>query len=141
MSKSTKKIVKFSSVLGILLSLTALGTTQASALELPLPFGLDMLQPGVKLEPSLKILDDSGNRNNLQLCLLSCSPLGVPSNNFSSSPNRRLQPQLQNILPVQPSSGPSIPQRTSPSQPQLGNFIPVQSGSRPSIPQTPASPK
>ena len=140
MSNSTKKLVKFSSVLGVLLSLTTLGTTQASALELPLPFGLDNLQSGLKIEPSLKLLDSSGNRNHLQLCILPCSPLGVPSNNLSSPPNPRPQPQLQNVLPVQPSSGPSVSQTSPLSQPQLRNLIPVQSDST-SIPQTPASPK
>lgn len=117
MSKCAKNIVRISSVLGVLLSLTTLGMTKASALELPgLPISLPLgklLERGLELEP--KLMDNSVNRNNVQLCLPLCS-LGVPTNTLSSPQGPRPQPQLQNV----PSdsrfgSGQNIPSRRLPS--------------------------
>lgn len=116
MSKSTKKIVSISSVLLVLLSLNTLSTTKASALPLPLPslpFGLDKLpEKGIKLgvEPSLKVIEESVNRNNVQMCVLPCG-LGVPTNLSAPQPQAP-QPQPRNIPPQSPlSRGQGIPGR------------------------------
>lgn len=123
MSKFGKNIVKLSSVLGVFLSLATLGTTQASALELPgvpLKLPLDaLLQRGLELEP--KLMDDSVNRNNLLLCLPMCA-LGVPGNTLSAPQGSRPQPQMQNIPPAarpMPGPGQPMPGQSMPGRPAL----------------------
>lgn len=108
---SADKLVKVSTVLGILLSLTTLGTTKASALDLPgLPVSLpldQLVQRGLELEP--KLMDDSLNRNNLQLCLPICS-LGIPTNTPAVPQQQRMQPQVQSV----PQAPRSIPAQNMP---------------------------
>ncbi len=106
MSKSAKKIVSISTALLVLLSLNTLSTIKASALEVPLPslpLGLDKLpEKGIKLgvEPSLNLIDESVNRNSMQMCVLPCE-LGVPTN-LSTPQTQAPQPQPRNLPPQSP---------------------------------------
>jgi hypothetical protein len=120
MSKSTKNIVKFSSLLGVVLGLSVLGMTKASALEIPIPFGLEQLtQRGVKLgvEPTLRLFDKSVNSNQLQLCILPCK-VDAPTDAISSPQTPALQPQLKDVLPETPVSQENSPATEAPSQRQ-----------------------
>jgi len=121
MPKSVKNLVKVSSVLGILFSLNTLGgMTKASALELPgLPVSIpldQLVQRGLELEP--KLMDDSVNRNNVQLCLPVCSlGIPIPTNTLSLPQEQRLQPQLRNI----PQAPQPIPSQNMPSRRPLSS--------------------
>ena len=117
MSKSAKKIVSISTALLVLLSLNTLSTIKASALEVPLPslpLGLDKLpEKGIKLgvEPSLKLIDESLNRNSMQMCVLPCE-LGVPTNLATpqtQAPQPRNVPPQSPLNPVQGIPGKQVP--------------------------------
>lgn len=94
MSCSIQYIVKLSAMLPFLLGVTIFNPAKASALDvsqIPL-LGL-VLQRGLSLEPSLKLLDQDMNRNNIQVCVLSCSPM---PNAAIPTP---VAPQLNRSLP------------------------------------------
>lgn len=93
MSCSIQYIVKLSAMLPLLLGVTIFNPAKVSALDvsqIPL-LGL-VLQRGLSLEPSLKLLDQDMNRNNIQVCVLSCSPMpaAIPA---------PVAPQLNRSLP------------------------------------------
>lgn len=121
MSTSAKTLVKISSFLGVLFSITTLGITQASALDvpgLPVPLKLpldQLLDRSLELEP--KIVEDSLNRNNVLLCLPLCA---LPTNTLASPQRLQPQPMLQNT-PANPrlgsGQGQPVP-ATRPSFPQ-----------------------
>ncbi|HTL89487.1 MAG TPA: hypothetical protein VL134_08795 [Leptolyngbya sp.] len=76
MSRSIQPIVKLGAMLPLLLGVTIFHPAKASALDVSqIPLFGSALQRGLSLEPSLKLFDQGINRNNLQVCVLSCAPM------------------------------------------------------------------
>ncbi|NDJ16994.1 hypothetical protein [Myxacorys almedinensis] len=106
MSHSIQRIVKLSGMLPILLGMMAFSPTKASALDVSqIPLLGSVLQRGLSIEPSVRLLDQGLSRNNVQLCVLSCSPLpnGIPP--ISSPPAGRV------LAPGTGAVGGSLPQQ------------------------------
>jgi hypothetical protein len=81
-------------MLPLLLGVTLFNPAKASALDISqIPILGSALQRGLSLEPSLRLFDQGINRNNLQVCVLSCSPM---PNGAVSMP---VAPQLNRSLP------------------------------------------
>lgn len=108
MSCSIQYVVKLSAMLPLLLGVTIFNPAKASALDVSqIPLLGPALQRGLSLEPSLRLVEQDMNRNNLQVCVLSCAPM----------PNAAIPtpaaPQLNHSLP---GSGVGM----------LGNVLPQQ---------------
>jgi hypothetical protein len=81
-------------MLPLLLGVTLFNPAKASALDISqIPLLGSALQRGLTLEPSLRLFDQGINRNNLQVCVLSCSPM---PNSAVPTP---VAPQLNRSLP------------------------------------------
>lgn len=108
MSCSIQCVVKLSAMLPLLLGVTIFNPAKAAALDVSqIPLLGPALQRGLSLEPSLKLLDQDMNRNNIQVCVLSCSPM----------PNAAIP------MPVAPQVNRSLPES---GMGMTGNVLPQQ---------------
>lgn len=94
MSCSIQYVVKLSAMLPLLLGVTIFNSAKASALDVSqIPLLGPALQRGLSLEPSLRLVEQDMNRNNLQVCVLSCAPMPNAAIPTSAAP------QLNHSLP------------------------------------------
>jgi len=140
MSCSIQYVVKLSAILPLLLGVTIFNPTKASALDITqIPLLGPALQRGLSVEPSLRLFDRGLSSNNLQVCVLSCSPMpnvaiptpvapqlnrSVPGTGLPQQvmqiPNQILQPNSL-MQQAQPLQGMPMPQ-TLPQMPQSPQF-------------------
>lgn len=115
MSHPIQRIVKLSAMLPLLLGVTLLHPTKATALDVSqIPIVGSALQRGLSLEPSLRLFDQGISRNNLQVCVLSCSPM----------PNVALPaPVVPQVNRALPGSGVGMPGGVLPQVMQLPNQV------------------
>lgn len=88
MSCSIQYVVKLSAMLPLLLGVTIFNPAKASALDIS---QIPLLGPA--LQPSLRLIEQDMNRNNLQVCVLSCSPMP------NAAIPMPIAPQLNHSLP------------------------------------------
>lgn len=150
MSCSIQNIVKLGAMLPLFLGTTIFNPAKASALDVTqIPLLGSGLQRGLSIEPSLKLFDRGMSSNNLQVCVLSCSPMPngaiptsvspplnrVPSSTLGTTggglppqvmqiPNQILQPnsviqQAQPLLGIPPQPLPQALPQSLPPSPQI----------------------